>query len=726
MKLHFLFLTTILTLPIFGQNLPKMKEDADALFEQSKYSDAVSLYSKYLELKPNTIDVLRNIGVAYYNLNNLGQARAALTPLAENVKAEDPVAYLYLAKTAHAELKWKDAVKYYKMFLKSAKPDNPNRKAVIKDIARCAVGKKIQYQTELALVENLGEKVNSSADEFGPVLSPNVEGKIYFSANKTTTEGGMRNDEGISDDKRGHYSPDIYVTEIESGDWAEATPLNNLLVNTSRYETILGFDSKGTTLTFFRGLNANSGEILADTYKPSEETRALPQKANLPIDGEIGDNSLFFFRDTILIFASRRAGGFGGLDLYSTTFNNGKWTDPQNLGAKINSGYDETTPFLARDGRTLYFSSNSTKSMGGLDIFKSTYNDELMSWSEPTNLGTPINTAGDDAYFRLANDGMKAYYSSNRKDINFGGKDLYSVIFKSYQKEQGTTSMPLVFSDVPAYKQYQAEHPVAGYNTQPEKKKEIVFTNFEVEPLYYEDDQDLQKANTLKQLKTVLMLLKQYPQLKLTLVGNSSEGERPVFDLYFTIKRVELVTKYLLANGVNTNQIISKSVGSNYPIARAEMEGKPNIAGIKINKRIDLLMSGIGDLPIKINYNSPAVSEFIVDKTGDKFKKHLKGLSYKVQIVSTKRMFEGEAVTKTEDPMIESTPELEGVYQYTVGLFQDYKSAEKLKLELIKEGLNTSYVVPYLDGLRLTNEEAKKSSTKFSDLLNYLAAKNKN
>jgi outer membrane protein OmpA-like peptidoglycan-associated protein len=103
----------------------------------------------------------------------------------------------------------------------------------------------------------------------------------------------------------------------------------------------------------------------------------------------------------------------------------GEWADPQNLGEPINSEYDEESPYLHPDGKTLYFSSKGHKVMGGFDIFKSTLQDDL-TWSAPENMGYPINTVVDDLFFSPTVNGKRAYFSSYRSD-GVGDYDIYRM-----------------------------------------------------------------------------------------------------------------------------------------------------------------------------------------------------------------------------------------------------------------------------------------------------------
>jgi outer membrane protein OmpA-like peptidoglycan-associated protein/tetratricopeptide (TPR) repeat protein len=702
----------LITTHLKAQSLAKLRVDAMELFTAGKYRQALVLLKQCQQMKGDDWDVLRAMGISAYHANQLPLTKQMLNAVVENDRKADPSVYLYLGKTFHAEQDFKMAVKAYKEFLRRAKADDPNRRTVVADVKRCASGLKIILQPELGLVENLGENVNSLHDEFAPIQSPNFDEKVYFSSNREDSDGGLRNDEGLADAKNGTYKTDIYSTVLDNGDWVTPERLENGLINTSRQEVLLDFTNNGKTLYFFRGLTQYSGEILIDTFKSDAETRGLPPAFQSPIKAEESDNSMYFFNDSIIVFASRRAGGFGGSDLYYTVLSEGAWRTPVNLGNVINSPYDETTPYLAKDGRTLYFSSNSTASMGGFDVFRTTFNEDSLRFLRLENLGKPVNSAGDDTHFRLTPDGMKGYFSSNRKD-GYGERDIYTAIFKNFQKEQ-TPSFPVAFYLIENFKK---ANPIVLDNTPK-------IAEFKFSPIFYDTDDDILRGVNLQQVKSVLAIVKQFPTLKVILTTNTNEGEKTSFDLYFATKRAEKIAKYLIDNGLQNENIVLKSVGALYPVAKIFIDGNPNPAGEKMNRRIDIAIVNSANEAVKITYDAPTVSQFMVDLTGEKYKKHTKGLSYKVQVQTTKRIFDTDLLSRYPDAMMEAAG-TEGVYQYTVGLFTDFASAEKLRKDLVKEGVRDAAVVPYIDGLRTLGDEIKRFTARYGDLVNYLAAKKK-
>ena len=135
-----------------------------------------------------------------------------------------------------------------------------------------------------------------------------------------------------------------------------------------------------------------------------------------------------------MYFSSNRPGGFGGIDIYKATRDaKGNWGNVKNLGSKINTPDDDDGPCIDLEGKTLHFSSRAHKGMGGFDIFKVVAN-EKGEWSEPENLGYPINTPDNDIFYVATKNGERAYYSSVREDA-LGYEDIYVISIPPVKKD---------------------------------------------------------------------------------------------------------------------------------------------------------------------------------------------------------------------------------------------------------------------------------------------------
>lgn len=707
-------------------NPRQLKLDATSYFEKGKYAEALNLFLKYQRLKPEDDEIKQMIGISYFYTNNILNARRYLQYVTSNEKKPNPKAFYYIGRTFHAEGDYVNAIKFYKEYLRKTKVGEEGREGVKDKIRRCASGIRLSSRDEIAVVENLGDKINSPYDEFGPILSPNYENKIYFSSACRISSGGKRDEDGIVDNRYGKYRSDMFSSSVVNGQWSEGQPFGSLL-NSTRNDVILDFSETGSVMYFFKGNDYFSGQILVDSFNKTEQN-LFPSDFAGPVAGQEGDRDMFFFKDSILIFSSYRAGGKGGSDLYVTNFSNGFWSPPKNLGANINTPYDERTPFLSKDGRTLYFSSNNPQSIGGLDIFKARYDDNTLSWSTPVNMGVPINSSEDDAYFRLSKDGLKAFFSSSRKDGQ-GERDLYTAYFKGYQNEQRSVSIPIAFHLVPEFRRKQSNgslvlstsgvSPSSG-ESQPGNPPltEGVVKEYKFSPLYFGEDENVLNLNNLKELNKVARLMMEQPLAKLQ-INSHFDGSSPAqFDLFFSIKRAEKVAEYLVDNGVKASNVYVKGSGSLYPVVRTSIES--NIRNANLNRRLELSFHNTDGLPVNIVVADPEVQESFADPRSPYYLNQIKGLSYKVQVAAIRQNYISDIITTYPDAMVESSMS-EDLYRYSVGLFKTYQSAELMKQELMGKGLTDVFVVPYINGLRISLAESKVYANTYPDLMTFIA-----
>jgi outer membrane protein OmpA-like peptidoglycan-associated protein len=207
------------------------------------------------------------------------------------------------------------------------------------------------------------------------------------------------------------------------------------VINLKFSESSLAFSPDGKTLFVYR--DEGNGDIYFTERKPDgtwSELEALPGLIN----SSYRESSISITKDEdLLYFASERPGGFGGSDIYVCyKDSNGEWSKVKNLGPSINTEFDEDGPFIDYDGKTLYFSSSGRKGMGGFDIFKTNLLDkEKNEWSEPINMGYPINSPDDDIYFSGTKDGNRWYYSSVRED-GLGYSDIYTIVPSHEEKKE--------------------------------------------------------------------------------------------------------------------------------------------------------------------------------------------------------------------------------------------------------------------------------------------------
>jgi len=253
-------------------------------------------------------------------------------------------------------------------------------------------------------------QVNSEYDELNPVVSP--DGKLLFFtiANHPQNVGGKK-DPG-----------DIWFSILTDGQWT--TPVHaGTLLNDKAYNAVAGFSADGSQL-FLLGHYADPGKPLTQGISVSKNNGggwSKPENISIPYfqnKSSILSGCVTPDRG-IFVFAAETYGTHGVEDLYVTTNEDGRWTEAKNLGAKINTAFQELSPSLSADGKTLFFSSNGRKGKGSFDVYASTRLDESWTnWSEPVNLGGSINTEGRELFYRRYSD--FAMFTTTKNSDGYG------------------------------------------------------------------------------------------------------------------------------------------------------------------------------------------------------------------------------------------------------------------------------------------------------------------
>jgi len=280
--------------------------------------------------------------------------------------------------------------------------------------------------------ENLGNAVNSEFLELHPVVAPDGQ-TIYFTRkNHPQNKFGTNGSEAIAG------SQDIWYAQNVGGTWTLAKRMPDVL-NRDQYNTILSISPDGQTI-LLKGAYVN-GQYETRGFSVARKTAtgwSIPEKLAIPGYEKMskGKNETAFLSmdGKVLLMAFSEKKNSEKDDLYISFLNDGEWSKPENLGSKINTEYSETTPFLAADGRTLYFASDRPGGKGSFDIYmsKRVGKDDWSNWRPAVNLGEPINSEEYDAYFTLPAKGDYVYFLSSKGSL--GKKDIYR--YKAPQLEE--------------------------------------------------------------------------------------------------------------------------------------------------------------------------------------------------------------------------------------------------------------------------------------------------
>lgn len=402
----------------FREAINNLKE-GDYYFDSDypEYFTALKFYKKADKFNPRNAKLKFKIGVCYIHTKPVSQAIRYLK-LAHMLDSNVSQEYYYQLGLAY--YKSYNFSRAIDMFNKQKSKLDPvaarNQNSFInKKISQCETAKKLYDNARNLEVKNLGKVINTEYPEYGPVI--NSDGSMLFFTSRRESSTGGRIDEG---DMLPYE--DIFISENKNS-WQ--TPYNDLKkVNTRYHEAVVGVSPDGQILYLYS--DKNRGDIYYSELKGTKWQK--PQSIGGGVNSKAKESSASLSYDgRRLFFTSDRENGYGGMDVYYVERKiNGEWGKAKNIGRPVNTDKDEIAVFMHPDGKTLYFSSNGHIGMGSYDVFKTILKNG--KWSEPVNMGYPINTVEEDIFFSLSASGEKAYYSSVRPG-GFGRQDIYVISF---------------------------------------------------------------------------------------------------------------------------------------------------------------------------------------------------------------------------------------------------------------------------------------------------------
>jgi outer membrane protein OmpA-like peptidoglycan-associated protein/tetratricopeptide (TPR) repeat protein len=404
------------------------------------------------QFNPNSATCNFRIAVCYYNIPAQKLMGLAYAEKAKMLNPSvDPELNYVLGRLYHLNSRWDEAIAAYKSYQQVYNTDPVKNKDKITDcnrkISECLNGKEYVKNPQRVFIDNLGAAVNSADPEYTPIITAD-ESMMYFTSRRATSTGGRMY-------RDNQYFEDLYMTSYVNGSW---TPPVNLgkPVNSEDHDATAGISPDGQRLYVYRP--HNGGDIYECFQKGNEWSE--PERMNKNINSEGHESSVSLSYDgKKLFFVSDKEGTNGHRDIwFSTMDQKGKWGASVNLGPTINTIYGEEGVFMMPDGKTMYFSSQGHKTMGGYDIFKSEFKDG--KWSEPENLGYPINGPDDDVFFVIDASGRHGYFASNKADGQ-GEKDIYKITFLGPEKPLATSTEDNLLAGVAQpVKTIQAAQPV--------------------------------------------------------------------------------------------------------------------------------------------------------------------------------------------------------------------------------------------------------------------------
>ncbi len=420
-------------------------------FNNDNYPGALKMYEGMMKTNPNDITLNFRLGECYFVIDRFEDAIPPLEKCAEAGSDDFDMLDFYLARSYQKNQQFKKAKVHYEKYLSSLSDDEAETDPANVYLNKVNNAVRLMDQKVDVDISNMGKVINSKYVDSNPSITADQTVLIFTSRRPESSKT-------LRDPVTGEYFDNIYISHKQKdGTWSEAKPIPGEINTPDAYEANSSISPDGKTIFIYMNINGitQSGDIYV-SHKNNEGTWTKPQplRENSPsgffkkiahgfdilFHGEKSINSSYFEtsacitadNNSLYFISEREKKGFGQGDVWVAHKIGNGWSVPRNLGKNINTVDDEISVFIHPDGNTMFYASNGKHSMGGYDILMSRKEDG--KWSDPVNLGYPINTPYDEFHFALSADGNTAYISSNREN-SMGKTDLYTIDMKTYFDE---------------------------------------------------------------------------------------------------------------------------------------------------------------------------------------------------------------------------------------------------------------------------------------------------
>ncbi len=599
----------LLTVPVQAQSL-KLKK-ANNYYQQFAYDKAVKAYEA---LKEKTPGVYRNLAKSYLMLGNINKAEQYYVDLIATNQYQPEDVFDY-ASVLLMDKKYDEAANWMEKFYK-LKPNDLRAKAFMENPLYYRDLLKSDPKMVLTNID-----INTKFEDFSPVFYKNNQ--VVFASSR---------DNGYVVTKKwdGNLQPflDLYVADITDGNNLTNVSKFNNVVNKKYHDAPATFNANGDYMIITRNIY-NDSKLkdnklwLYETFLIDNQYWSEPKPIYFNSDNFSNGQATLSPDGNTMYFVSDRPGGYGGTDIYKSVRGlDGRWSEPENLGDKINTEGNEMFPIYDAKGDYLFYSSNGLPGLGGLDIFVSKIKHDG-SLTKPINLGAPINSNRDDFSLVYNTDGS-GFISSNRP----GGKgddDIYS--FKNMPKyndkikecyisgivSDKETKEPLIFAKV--YLLNDKGQKIKEFETAADGKYEFgidcgnayqiyvlreayddshatidskqfetpkIVKNFalkrplslgknemcdhKITPIYYDLDKFFIRYKDKVSLDKIISLMNKFPEMKLEVSSYTDSRASKPYNVVLSKNRTMSVIKYLTDHGIDKNRLVAKWFGELYPV----------------------------------------------------------------------------------------------------------------------------------------------------------------
>jgi outer membrane protein OmpA-like peptidoglycan-associated protein len=593
-------------------------EKAKQYYLMMAYDNASAALMEAGKADPEFIEAWLLLGQVQTDAGNIEEAATAYRKAVEIDPLFFPNVLFFLGESERMLGKYYDARVNYEMFLLMPNTVGEMREAALESCISCDFAiKAVENPVEFEPV-NMGPNINSANDEYWPNLSADEKMMVYTMLLPIDVNNPVF---------RGNRQEDLYFSMFEGDAWQPARDVGPPL-NTPDNEGAQSISGNGM-LMVFTGCMRDDGYGMCDLYFSENRNGiwTIPRNIGAPVNSKYSEKQPALSSDgRTVYFSSDRPGGLGQFDLWKSTLgNDGKWSRPENLGANINSSGFDQSPFIHPDNKTMYFSSTGWPGMGNYDIFLSRRSSDT-SWTEPVNLGYPINTHHSEQGLIVNSRANRAYFSSNR--LESMGQDIYYFELyddarpnrvsymkgKVYDDETGrplgakfdlidleTTKTIISSSSKPETGEFLVVIPVdADYALNVSRPSYLFHSeNFAFDKVYehtkpfyldiglkpikvgesitlrnvfYRTDSFSLDPYSRVELDKVVEMMEKNPALVIEIGGHTDNTGTDSHNIMLSGRRAEESMNYLASKGITSERISSKGYGMDEPVASNDTE----------------------------------------------------------------------------------------------------------------------------------------------------------
>ncbi|NTW33974.1 MAG: OmpA family protein [Bacteroidetes bacterium] len=608
-KLYFILIWVFLFSFLFdikGQSIKSDKQNkyktarlAEYAYNSKNYIAAIDLYKKLYEIDSAKVNISYKIAESYFIIRDYKNASVWFKNTYDlDKKLTIPSIEFKYAISLKMDGNYTEAINSFTNFLNTPnnKFDSYYTKQAKKEINNCKFALGALEAKPKVIVDHLDTNLNGINSDFAPV--PFDSNKLIFSSLKPSA-----NNKNLIK---------LYYAQKDSGGNYIYKGLVEEPFNKEDFHTANGsFSPDKKRFYFTRCESENNCKIYCSelTNDKWQEAVILQEVINYPEYSATQPNVVLSSKkQEILFFVSDRPNGYGGYDIWYSTIKNGnEYSQPKNLGEKINTTGDEITPFYDEKSKTLFFSSDQFINFGGFDIFRA--KGFLSKWEAPVNVGFPLNSSVDDFNYVITSSVNEngGFLVSNRKgSVNDKNDekctccdDIYRFKFITEPDSitkviKDTVKIPM---DTIANKPELADQTVKtdtilrdNFSNQKNIDENKTYT---LKNIYFDFDKSTLLPESMDQLDSLAAILNDIPNAIIEISGYTDTINTQEYNLFLSQNRANSVVAYLTQKGIDKNRLIAKGYGKINPVApNTNPDGSDNPVGRQLNRRIEFKIIG--------------------------------------------------------------------------------------------------------------------------------------